>query len=189
MDLWQRICFIQLILVEWQKCREKRAPLEGTSVLGQWPWRVTCAPGAGLYHQGEQTHIQGSPLPLFYERKIRLNRDHPLSQLPWKTRKQTPTCVFIQLLICTAHTAQGTPGARVQTSRVVLHRAPWWCERFRPPAPLPLLCWMLPVIHVFLLSWQSCCYGEKSQALNIELPVISAGICRVQVSAGVYLNK
>lgn len=103
-----------------------------------------------------------------------------------KTRKQTPTSVFILLMLCTAHTPQGTSGACVQTSMVVLHQAPWWCERFRLPAPLPLLCWMLPVIRVLLLSLQICCYGEKSQALNIELPVISTGVCCVQVSVGVY---
>lgn len=93
-----------------------------------------------------------------------------------KPRKQTPTSVFILLVLCTTHNPQGTPRACVQTSRVVLHQALWWCEKFRLPTPLPWLCWMLPAIRVLLLSLQICCYGEKSQALNIELPVISAGI-------------
>lgn len=124
MDLWHIICFIQLILVEWQRCREKRVPLEGSSVLGQWLQRVTCAPGAGLCSQGEQTHIQGSPLPLFYKRKIRLHRDHPLSQLPWRQgSKHLPVCSF-----CCWFAQHTLPRAR----RVLVFRHPrWFCIRHR----------------------------------------------------------
>lgn len=50
-------------------------------------------PRSWFMHQGEQAHTQGSPPPLFNKRKIRLNRDHPLSQLPQRQgSKHLPLC-------------------------------------------------------------------------------------------------
>lgn len=186
--IYGRESFIQLILVEWQRCREKNVPLEGSSVLGQWLQRLTCAPGAGLCSQGKQTRIQGSPLPLFHKRKIGLNRDHPLPAALGQGSKHLPVCSS-----CCWFAQHTLPRAR----RVLVFRHPrWFCIRHRDGVRDPELQHHCPCsagcCQLSMSSYsplQICCYGEKSQALNIELPVISAGICCVQVSVGVYLNK
>lgn len=140
----------------WQGCREKRVTLEGSSVLGQWLKSHFC-PRSWFMQSGRADPQSKVITSTILEKETKINWSPPSVPAALKTRKQTPTSVFILLLLCTAHSPQGTPGACVQTSTVVLHQAlcvrEVWTSSTTALAVLDAASYASPYFLTDLLLW------------------------------------